>query len=120
MKEDIFDMFESERAFSEEEAKVKEISERMDLKKVLDLPEGRRVLWRIMALAKTFQPTFNPENTHLSAHDEGMRRVGIELNKWIMKVNPLMFSKMQSEMYALGKQEEKERELRKKGVKRNG
>jgi hypothetical protein len=99
---------------SEREEQIRSIQERSDLKRVMDSPEGRRVLWRIMAYAGTFRPSFSSDN-NVMAFNEGARRVGIELNKWIMGVNPLMFSKMQAEMYALAKQEEKEREARKKG-----
>ena len=118
MKDDIMDILgiSELKEASDKEAEIRAIQERSDLKRVMDSPEGRRVLWRVMAYAGTFKPSFT-EDSYLTAHNEGMRRVGIEINKWIMTVNPLMFSKMQAEMYALARQEQKEKEARKKGGK---
>lgn len=47
-----------------------------DLRKVLSMPEGRRVLWRYLATANLKVSSFRGENTHNSAYQEGIKQIG--------------------------------------------
>ena len=55
-----------------------------DIRKVLTLPEGRRLLWRIMSEAETFIAPATEKQI-----------IGMRLFNDIMKANPEMFLQMQ-------------------------
>jgi hypothetical protein len=57
-----------------------------DIRKVLTLPEGRRLLWRIMSEAETFIAPATEKQI-----------IGMRLFNDIMKANPEMFLQMQRE-----------------------
>ncbi len=70
------------------EERNKQIRERElnDIRKVLTLPEGRRLLWRIMSEAETFIAPATEKQI-----------IGMRLFNDIMKANPEMFLQMQRE-----------------------
>jgi len=70
----------------EERSKQERERELNDIKKVLVLPEGRRLLWRVMSAAETFL-----------ASTTDKRIIGLMLFNDIMKVAPEIFLQMQRE-----------------------
>lgn len=85
----------------ERERKVKRsrAQELSDLKAVLDLPEGRRFLWRFMAECGVEKTTFNP-NAAIAAHASGMRDAGQMLKAWIIEADEQSLLKMIQESFA--------------------
>jgi hypothetical protein len=68
-----------------------------DLSAVLDTPEGRRVLWRLLDVAGVHRSTFNPHGS-ISAFNEGMRNVGLIFQKDITDHFPQKYVDMLQEM----------------------
>lgn len=50
--------------------------EQSDLAKVLSSPEGRRLVWRVMAFAGVYQPSYSAEAHWQTNFNEGKRSVG--------------------------------------------
>jgi hypothetical protein len=82
----------------------REERDRSDLLKVLDLKEGRRLLWRIMAEAGTFGEIFSMNALEMS-HAAGRRNVGLFVAKQIPTDT---FARMQKEAASDKSQEEQE------------
>ena len=80
------------------EERSKQLRERNlnDIRKVLVLPEGRRLLWRIMGEGKIFC-TSPAGNSEIAARVEGERVIGLKIFADIMEVKPEMFLQMQRE-----------------------
>lgn len=76
---------ERNKAISERDKKLRE-RELNDIRKLLQMPEGRRLLWRIMSMSETFIAT----NTD-------KRVVGLMLFADIMAAKPEMFIQMSRE-----------------------
>ena len=70
----------------EEKAKLLRERELNDVRKLLLMPEGRRLLWRIMSLAETFLATTTDK-----------RIIGLTLFADIMDTKPNMFIQMSRE-----------------------
>jgi hypothetical protein len=70
----------------EERARQQRERDHNDIRKVLNIPEGRRLLWRIMSVAETFL-----------ASNTDKRIIGLMLFNDIMKVAPEAFLQMQRE-----------------------
>jgi hypothetical protein len=70
------------------EERNKQLREReiSDVRKLMELPEGRRFLWRVMTEAETFLAT-----------PADKRIIGLIVFNDIMKANPEMFIQMQRE-----------------------
>jgi hypothetical protein len=68
-----------------------------DLKKVMEIPEGRRFIWRILGDAGVFQPSFRAGSPDLTAFNEGARNNGLTLLTEIMNNVPGSFLIMQKE-----------------------
>ena len=71
----------------------KEIS---DLRKVLGMVEGRRLIWKLMSEAGVFRSSFDQSDMSM-AFNEGRRDMGLMLMDDILKVAPQSFSQMQKE-----------------------
>lgn len=84
-EEEIMDPEERQKKL-EERSKQERERELNDIRKVLALPEGRRLLWRIMSAAETFL-----------ASTTDKRIIGLMLFNDIMKVAPEVFLQMQRE-----------------------
>ncbi len=97
MKPDFFD----ESALKRRKEKKKELHEIWrkkeldDFKKVLSIPEGRRVLWRILEEAHVFKTTFTGNST--TFFNEGKRSIGLMVLDEVMKASPEKFQQMQNE-----------------------
>ena len=79
---------------TERDARKRELS---DLGAVLDMPEGRRLLWRLLDVAGVHRSSFNPHGS-ISAFNEGMRNVGLIFQKDITDHFPTSYLDMLQEM----------------------
>ena len=84
-EEEIMDPEERQKKLEERSKQLRE-RDLNDIRKVLVLPEGRRLLWRIMSDAETFL-----------ASSTDKRIIGLMLFNDIMKVAPEVFLQMQRE-----------------------
>jgi hypothetical protein len=82
----------------EERKKIRE-RDLSDIKKILDLPEGRRFLWRVLSEAKVFISCFNDNNTTM-AYLEGRRDVGLFVLNELTTANKNALSKIQNEYFS--------------------
>lgn len=67
-----------------------------DMRKVLALPEGRRVMWDIMADAQIFREPYSVNALEL-ANRSGRRYIGIGVFEKISRVDPKFHAIMQKE-----------------------
>lgn len=75
-----------------------------DLQTVMNLPQGRRLIWRLLSMAGIFSPCYSPES-------EGARRSGLALLGEIMSETPNEYLTMQKEaMLAEKKRKEEEQQ----------
>jgi hypothetical protein len=78
-----------------------------DLKKLLQMPEFRRYVWRELERCGVFSESFNT-NAMIMARNEGTRSVGISLLAELMLAKHDAFAKMQAEFYSETKSKEKQ------------
>ena len=78
------------------EARRKRHREVSDMKKILSMPEGRRLMWRMWSKCGIFSNPFNP-NSNQSAFNAGMMKIGQDLLVDVNDVDALMFAKIQQE-----------------------
>jgi hypothetical protein len=76
--------------------------ERDDLKKILETPEGRRFLWRLLSEARVFTSCYSV-NTNDTYYLEGKRDIGLFVLKEITEVNKNALAKIQNEYYSAKK-----------------
>lgn len=69
----------------------------IDLKEVMNMPEGRRFIWRILGESGVFRPSFVAGSTDITAFNEGSRNFGLALLTEIMAELPESFLIMQRE-----------------------
>jgi hypothetical protein len=88
-------------------AQVRERSERIksvekleltDFKAVLDTPEGRRVLWRLLTFCHIYESSFHPSSQIY--FNEGVRSVGLKILADIQAVDPEKYLQMMRENYS--------------------
>ncbi len=67
-----------------------------DLKVLLSIPEGRRVLWRILEHCAIYSSTYS--HVHATASFlEGQRQVGTTVVGWMTGVDPLAYPRLMAE-----------------------
>lgn len=90
--------FETESAQKEfkKEDKRKRIYEIGDLKKVLSIPEGRRLIWRLLGKSGMFRLSFSA-NSNQTAFSEGARSIGLDLLYDVNEASVSAFAQMQNE-----------------------
>lgn len=71
-----------------------------DARKVIELPEGRRFVDLILEETHVFVSTFAGENTHVSAHEEGKRNIGLLILKLILAAKPSILEQLARERAA--------------------
>lgn len=69
----------------------------VDLGAVMDSPEGRRFVWRMLSEAGVFRPSFIAGAADVTAFNEGSRNFGLILLAEIMAELPESFLIMQRE-----------------------
>lgn len=67
-----------------------------DVKRLMSSRWGRRLMWGMLADAKTYQPTFST-NAMQMAHNEGRRSYGIDLLAYIQMTCPEKYLEMLTE-----------------------
>lgn len=65
-----------------------------DLLYVMDSPSGRRLAHRMLEQAGVYTQSFNPDNPHLTAFNEGRRRQGLWLLAEIMEAAATQYALM--------------------------
>lgn len=68
-----------------------------DLACVLKLPQGRRLLWRILQAARVDQHGFVPSDPYATAFHCGQKSVGLFLQAEIEEVSALALAQMRAE-----------------------
>jgi hypothetical protein len=85
----------------EQKKKVAQASERLqqrqqsDMRKVLGLPEGRRVIWRLLSEAGVFRSSFTGDSQ--TFFNEGKRSLGLLIVSEVLAAHPDSYSVMQRE-----------------------
>lgn len=94
-------MFNSEAEKLKIEAEYKKIRARQldDIKKVLELPEGRRFLWRILEEGRVLSSCYH-DNSQTMAYYEGKRDVGLFVLSELTSVNKNALGKIQNEHFS--------------------
>lgn len=72
----------------QEEHKIQKDQEFADLKKILQLPEGKRFFGRVFDSGRIFHTTFVSENERQTAFNEGARSFALKLFKEAVQANP--------------------------------
>lgn len=80
---------------AEEKLKTKRIQEMEDMRDVLKLPQGRRVMWKLLSHCKVFESIYHP--SALIHHNSGRQDVGHFIMAEIMAANEMAFLQMMSE-----------------------
>ena len=78
-----------------------------DLKKVLKLPEGRRMVWKILSETGVFRASFSLNSMQTAFH-EGKRDVGLKLIMAMDEAEPMAYAQMLREHYSEAKSKKKE------------
>jgi hypothetical protein len=71
-----------------------------DIKWLMSSPRGRRIVWRLLKMARTFQISFNT-NAMQMAFNEGNRNLGNQLLDEVMELCPDVFPVMQKEQQSI-------------------
>lgn len=69
-----------------------------DLKEVMRLPYGRRLIWNLLENAQVFQTAFSGEQTHFTAFNEGKKYQGTLIFAQLQEVCPDLYLRMITEM----------------------
>ena len=77
-------------------ARVLREAEIADVKWLMSSPRGRRMMWRLLAISRVFQSSFD-QNAMKMAFNEGHRNFGNQLFDEVMTFCPEMFPVMQRE-----------------------
>ncbi len=77
--------------------KLREKRNAADLACILKLPQGRRVLWRIMQSARLDEHGFVPGDAQATAFHCGQKSIGLFLQAEIAQLSPLMLAQMRAE-----------------------
>lgn len=68
-----------------------------DLQAVLKLPQGRRLLWRLLQAAQVDQHGFVPGDPYATAFHCGQKSLGLFLQERISALSPLLLAQMRAE-----------------------
>ena len=108
---DLFNFFDTEderKKFNERQKKQRD-KETNDVKKLLDIPEGRRFFWRLLSGTGVFRTSMTGNSQ--TFFNEGRRDIGLMILKDVMEANPGAFSQMQREFISARNSEvEKQKE----------
>lgn len=67
-----------------------------DIRALMKLPAGRRVVWRLLEQAGVWRSVFSPEPLRM-AFAEGQRNLGLWLLDWVMRECPDEYDLMMRE-----------------------
>lgn len=68
-----------------------------DLSAVLKLPQGRRLLWRLLQAAQVDGHGFVPGDPCVTAFHCGQKSIGLFLQEQIVRFSPLLLAQMRAE-----------------------
>ena len=68
-----------------------------DLACILKLPQGRRLLWRILQAAQIDEHGFVPGDACATAFHCGQKSIGLFVQQQIAQVSPLLLAQMRAE-----------------------
>lgn len=68
-----------------------------DLRSVMQTPEGRRVLTKILDMTGLRDDAFDPDRPHLTSYMEGRRSVGVQIERDMIGVDPHAYAVLVSE-----------------------
>lgn len=91
-------------------AKAKEMRTLRDWRRVLNLVEGRRVVWQLLRACGHRQEAFVPGDPEATAYHCGKRAIGNEIEEVIRRADPQAYEQMRQEYEAEIKQNQKELE----------
>lgn len=100
MAEDDIDVFLDEDPSikeSEDARKQRRTRELGDIRRILDLPEGRRFIWRLWGMTGCFKASFIPKDTNMTMFREGQRDIGMALLEDVNFASPYAYAKMKEE-----------------------
>lgn len=81
---------------AQEKERYNKRSDQGDLAKVLESPQGRRFVWRLLTLCGVFQSSFE-DNYGATSFNEGRRSVGLRLLSEVTDLNPEHYVLMMQE-----------------------
>lgn len=90
--------------------KAKEMRTLRDWRRVLNLAEGRRVVWQLLRACGHRQEAFVPGDPEATAYHCGKRAIGNEIEEVIRRADPQAYEQMRQEYEAELKQNQKELE----------
>jgi len=94
MSEDVFDLDARKKRIAEIEKRLRD-RKSSDLKKILEMPEGRRFVWMVLSEAGIFRGSFTgDERTNFN---EGKRDIGLFVFNAVLNASPDSFTKIQRE-----------------------
>lgn len=77
--------------------KLREKRNAADLACILKLPQGRRLLWRLLQAARTDEHGFVPGDACATAFHCGQKSIGLFLQAEIAQISPLLLAQMRAE-----------------------
>lgn len=94
-EQDVFNTEEQLKKLTAEQKRERQ-KEIEDVKKILEKPEGRRYLWRMLRECGIFSNSFTL-NSNQTAFNEGKRDIGLAMLIDINEADKTAFAKMQNE-----------------------
>lgn len=78
-------------------AKLREKRNAADLACLLKMPQGRRILWRIMQASRLQEHGFVPGDALATAFHCGQKSIGLFVQAEIERISPLLLAQMRAE-----------------------
>ena len=107
------DVFATENQDNKEDSKKRaqrHLREIDDLKAVLQLPQGRRYIWKLWGMTGVFRASYSPKDSNLTSFREGQRDIGLILLQDLNEASPTALGQMRSEYLSELKSEQKKKE----------
>ena len=77
--------------------KIREKRNAADLACILKMPQGRRLLWRLLQACRIDDHGFVPGDSLATAFHCGQKSIGLFLQAAIVQISPLLLAQMQAE-----------------------
>ena len=110
MDQDVYNL-EAEAKKAAEKEKLERQKDLWDIKKILKIPEGRRLIWRLMSRAGICRNPFDANNS-IQSFNSGRMSIGLEILQDINEANPAAFAQMQNEYVSAKKSKQEETDAR--------
>jgi len=103
---DVFNIEEQNEKLAEDSLR-KHVREIDDLKKVLKMPGGRRLILKVLSETGVFRASFSL-NSMTTAFNEGKRDIGLNLLANMDEADPMAYSQMLREHYSESRSKKKQ------------